>query len=213
MNWERQRFRVVAPKTEHEDGGERWVPLFPELLPYLEEAFDRAAPGAVHVITRWRDSVKNLRTGLLRILRRAGVKPWPRLYQNLRSSRETELCERFPIHVVAEWLGNSPKTALAHYTQTTEEHFRQAAAVTERPETAPDRAPPPRGTGVFSGESLVGSSPSGITLPRLLTPLGKPRRRGHPVRRHTPDADDDARPGQVLQRREAAVIAAHRPQR
>src|SRR5262249_39813185 len=35
--------------------------------------------------------------------------------------------ERFPIHVVAEWLGNSPKTALAHYTQVTEDHYRQAA--------------------------------------------------------------------------------------
>jgi hypothetical protein len=32
-----------------------------------------------------------------------------------------------PIHVTAEWLGNSPKTALAHYTQTTEEHYRLAA--------------------------------------------------------------------------------------
>lgn len=126
VNWERERFRVIAPKTEHQDGGERWVPLFPELRPFLEEAFERAAPGAVHVVTRWRDTTRNLRTGLLRILRRAGLKHWPRLYQNLRSSRETELAETFPIHVVAEWLGNSPKTALAHYTQVTEDHFKKA---------------------------------------------------------------------------------------
>jgi hypothetical protein len=117
---------IFTAKTEHQDGGERWVPLFPELLPFLEEAFELAAAGAVHVITRWRDSEKNLRTGLYRILRRAGVKPWPRLYQNLRSSRETELADTFPIHVVAEWLGNSPKTALAHYTQVTEEHYQKA---------------------------------------------------------------------------------------
>src|SRR5262249_36515537 len=39
VNWERQRIRVIAPKTKHEDGGERWIPLFPELLPHLEEAF------------------------------------------------------------------------------------------------------------------------------------------------------------------------------
>src|SRR5262249_17360349 len=122
---ERRRFPVIAPKTEYQDGGERWVPLFPELRPHLEEAFERALPGAVPVITRWRDSAMNLRTGLLRILRRAGVKAWPRLYQNLRSSRETELAERFAIHVVAEWLGNSPKTALAHYTQVTEDHYRK----------------------------------------------------------------------------------------
>src|SRR5262249_9498119 len=77
-------------------------------------------------MTRWRDAEVNLRTGLLRILRRAGLKPWPRLYQNLRSSRETELAETFPIHVVAEWLGNSPEKALGHYTQVTEEHYREA---------------------------------------------------------------------------------------
>lgn len=127
VNWERDRFRIVAPKTKHDDGGERWIPLFPELRPYLEEAFDLAEPGAVHVITRCRDANINLRTQLTRICRRAGVKTWPRLFQNLRASRETELAETFPIHVVAEWLGNSPKTALAHYTQTTEDHFRQAA--------------------------------------------------------------------------------------
>jgi integrase len=145
INWERQRFRVIAPKTEHQDGGERWVPLFPELLPYLEEAFERAAPGTVHVVTRWRDAAQNLRTGLLRILRRAGVKPWPRLYQNLRSSRETELAERFPIHVVAEWLGNSPKTALTHYTQVTQDHFRKAV----------------------SGEAAQNPAQQGAVLPRI----------------------------------------------
>jgi len=126
VNWERQRFRVVAPKTKHEDGGERWVPLFPELLPYLEEAFDRAEPGAVNIITRCRDAKVNLRTQLGRIVRRAGVKLWPRPFQNLRASRETELAETFPIHVAADWLGNSPKTALAHYTQVTEQHYLQA---------------------------------------------------------------------------------------
>jgi hypothetical protein len=93
----------------------------------------------VHVVTRWRNSEQNLRTGLLRILRRAGVKAWPRLYQNLRASRETELAESFPIHVVAEWLGNSPKTALAHYTQVTEEHFQQAAQVPAQHDAAQAR--------------------------------------------------------------------------
>src|SRR5687767_4516876 len=43
VNWERGRFRVHAPKTEHHgNGGERWVPIFPELRPHLEAAFDQA---------------------------------------------------------------------------------------------------------------------------------------------------------------------------
>jgi hypothetical protein len=37
------------------------------------------------------------------------------------------LAGEFTIHVVAEWLGNSPKTAVAHCMQTTEEHYRQAS--------------------------------------------------------------------------------------
>jgi integrase len=139
VNWSRERFRVVAPKTEHQDGGERWVPLFPELRPYLEEAFEQAPPGTVQVINRWRDSETNLWRGLLQILGRAGVKPWPRLFQNLRSSRETELAETFPIHVVAEWLGNSPRTALTHYTQVTEDHYRRALQNPVQQPAAPAR--------------------------------------------------------------------------
>ena len=127
VNWARDRFRVIAPKTKHQDGGERWVPLFPELRSYLAEAFDLAGAGTEKVITRYQDPKQNLRTQFERIIARAGLKPWPRLFQNLRASRETELAEEFPIHVVAEWLGNSPKTALAHYTQVTEHHFERAA--------------------------------------------------------------------------------------
>src|SRR5262249_41197305 len=46
VNWETSRFLVHSPKTEHHEGGrERWVPIFPELRPYLEDAFERAEPG------------------------------------------------------------------------------------------------------------------------------------------------------------------------
>ena len=30
---------------------------------------------------------------------------WPKLFQNLRSRRETELAEQFPMHVVCSWIG------------------------------------------------------------------------------------------------------------
>lgn len=66
---------------------------------------------------------------MTRILERIGVEPWPRLFQNLRSSRETELANQFPIHVVTGWLGNSPKVAQQHYLQITEQHFAEAVAV------------------------------------------------------------------------------------
>ena len=75
--------------------------------------------------------------------------PWPRLFQNLRASRETELAERFPLRVVTDWLGNSPNVAMAHYLSTTEDHFQRAAksgaVALQNPvqqETAPDRTGP-----------------------------------------------------------------------
>ena len=127
VDWEGNRITVRSPKTEHHAGGEsRIIPIFPELRPYLEEAFDMAEPGTECVITRYRDTNMNLRTQLGRIIDRAGLDPWPKLFQNLRSTRETELAERFPMHVVCAWIGNSEQIAAKHYLQVTDEHYTQA---------------------------------------------------------------------------------------
>lgn len=128
INWEKSRFTVKSPKTEHHEGkGTRLVPIFPELLPYLRDAFEAAEPGERYVITQHRDRNANLRTQLVRIIARAGLDPWPKLFVNLRSTRLTELVESFPIHTVTSWLGNSPDVARKHYLQVTEDHYRRAA--------------------------------------------------------------------------------------
>jgi hypothetical protein len=75
VDWVRDRFRVTSPKTAHHAGkGDRSVPLFPELRPYLEEGFELTPEWAVHVIRRYRDIDKDFRTRLTRIMRRAGPK-------------------------------------------------------------------------------------------------------------------------------------------
>ena len=138
MKWsdvdcQRSRMRVYSSKTEHHEGGEsRLVPIFPELLPYLRDVFEDAEPGSEYVITRYRAHNVNLRTQLQRIIAKAGLKSWPKLFQNLRSTRETELAERWPEHVVCAWIGNSRVVAREHYLQVTEEHFDKAAMVTDR---------------------------------------------------------------------------------
>ena len=136
VDWAAGRITVYSPKTEHCPGKDtRAIPLFPELRPYLEEAFDAAPEGAVYIVDErfrrssmgkagWRNC--NLRTTFQKIIRRAGLDPWPRLFHNLRSSRETELTERFPLHVVTGWLGHTQEIALKHYCQVTDEHFAQA---------------------------------------------------------------------------------------
>lgn len=102
------------------------VPIFPELRPFLDEAFELAEPGEEFVITHYRKKKSNLRSKMIHILRRAGVKPWPKLFQNLRSTRQTELEEVFPSHVVCSWIGNSESVAKKHYLQITDEHFQKA---------------------------------------------------------------------------------------
>lgn len=125
--WDQQRITVRSPKTAKQGKASRQVPIFPELRALLEEAFEQAAEGAEFVIARHRDGNANLRTQLLRIMERAGVDPWERLFHNMRASRQTELAESFPAHVVCAWMGNSEAVAKAHYLQLRDEHFEQAA--------------------------------------------------------------------------------------
>jgi hypothetical protein len=130
VDWEHNRMTVRSPKTEHYEGkGSRLVPIFPELLPYLRDAFELAEPGTEFVIARCRDGNVNLRTQFERIIRRAGLQPWPKLFHNLRATRETELAESFPLHVVCAWIGNSQATAAKHYLQVTDEHFDRAIGI------------------------------------------------------------------------------------
>ncbi|XAM00790.1 site-specific integrase [Phycisphaeraceae bacterium D3-23] len=128
IDWDKNRFTVTSPKTEHHDGqGTRVVPIFPELLPFLRESFELAEPGQVYYLPTKRDSTANLRTQLLRIIGRASLEPWPKLWQNLRSTRETELADQYPAHVASKWIGNSVAVAAKHYLQVTEDHMAQAA--------------------------------------------------------------------------------------
>lgn len=123
VNWDTQRIRIDSPKT-----GERFIPIFPELHTHLQAAFEAAAPGSVNVITRASDASVNLRTQFQRIIRRAGVASWPRLFHNLRASRQTELEDTFPGHVVCAWLGNSERVAAKHYLKPTDNHYDQAVS-------------------------------------------------------------------------------------
>jgi len=127
VNWEKERFTVRSPKTEHcSDGGVRVVPIFPELRPHLEAAWDAAEVGEVYCCPQYANANQMYRKTMLEIVRRAGLTPWPKLFQNCRSTRETELAENFPVHVACAWLGNSPKIAQRHYLQLTESHFAEA---------------------------------------------------------------------------------------
>lgn len=82
---------------------------------------------ASYVIQRYRNQA-NLRTRFRKIIKRAGLTPWPKLFQNLRSTRQTELAAQYPLHVVCAWIGNKAAVAAEHYLQVTDADFDNAAA-------------------------------------------------------------------------------------
>jgi len=133
VDWDRRRFTVHSPKTARKGKPSRLVPLFPELRPYLEAvyfAYLEAGEVPEHVITRYRDTNANLRTQLIRIIGRAGLQPWPKLFQNLRATRATELVSQgWPEYKVCAWLGHTEAVAKRHYWQVTDADYQRAAGV------------------------------------------------------------------------------------
>ncbi len=125
INWAKGRLTVRAKKTEHHGGDHsvRVVPISPELREILADAFEQAEPGAKEIAPMATRKGVNLRTHLERIIARAGHEVWPRLFQNLRASCATDWVERYPSHVVAKWLGHSPKVAAQHYLMSRDHHF------------------------------------------------------------------------------------------
>ncbi len=103
----------------------RSCPIFPELRPHLLRAREMAPGGAELVVTRYGPD-SNLRTTLQKIITRAGLVPWPKLMQNLRATRETELLACYPAKDVTSWLGNSPTVANNHYAMTMQASFNRA---------------------------------------------------------------------------------------
>jgi len=127
VDWARDRMTIRSVKTEHHEGKDlRVVPIFPELRPHLEALFDAAEPGTVHVINRLRRPNANLRTTFLKIIARAGVSAWPRLFQNLRASAAMDVAARHPAHVAAEWMGHSVNVAKDHYLKAKDDDFEKA---------------------------------------------------------------------------------------
>jgi len=120
------KMMIDSPKT-----GLRVCPIFEELRPHLEAAWDEAPDGAEFVINRYRSANQNLRTTFERIIKLGGLKPWPRLFHNLRASRETELMARWPAADVAAWIGHSVPIAMKHYAMATDISFREAAGLSD----------------------------------------------------------------------------------
>lgn len=130
-----KRIVIRSPKTAHLGGKHamRSCPIFPELLPYLQELADAVGPGvdvpmSAPLFPMARNPKVNLRTGLSKMIVRAGLTVWDKLFVNLRSSRQTELLAVYPVADVCAWLGNSPTVAAKFYAQARTDVADRAAS-------------------------------------------------------------------------------------
>ncbi len=126
IDWDDATITIRAHKT-----AERVIPLFAELRPYLEAC--RADLGPVVE----KQAAMSYRQAMQRIIKRAGVPQWPRLFHNLRASRHTELEDRFPSHVVCYWMGNTTAVSRKHYLKANAGHYEEAARIAARKEAKP----------------------------------------------------------------------------
>lgn len=136
----KRREADAKPATITHMGTMRNAPIFAALRPHLEDAFELAQEGEVSVVGSKQGEIYraashgkngwvgcNIRTTFEKIVRRAGLEQWPRLFHNLRASCETDLVHEHPIHAVCSWIGNTPAIANRHYLQVLDSDFKKAA--------------------------------------------------------------------------------------
>jgi integrase len=123
VNLEKNFIWIKSPKTEHlSSRGLRRVPIARELMPLLLDAIENLPEGETHLlpILSKRD---NLRTQAHRIIKRAGLTPWEKTFQNLRASCETDWMDWYGLRRACNWIGNSPDTAMRHYSIMRDDDF------------------------------------------------------------------------------------------
>lgn len=134
-------------KKAHIDGEQtRVIPIFPELRPLLEKACEETPEGEEYVVPLARQK-GNLRTTAVRIIKNAGVKLWPKVFQNLKASRENELMQEYPAYVVLEWIGHTALVAHNHYLKVNDADYERASGEAARSASIGSHQGPSQPTG------------------------------------------------------------------
>lgn len=128
IRWNDGVFVVHSSKS----GKDRLTPLFPELRVELQALFDERnerGDDSPFVLGAGYRQKENLRTRFARIIGRAGLEVWERIFHNLRGSRSNELFSHYPIPQVERWIEQSFDVARQHYLHSTPGEFKKAVEV------------------------------------------------------------------------------------
>ena len=123
VDWHADCFQVHSPKT-----GFRAVPIFAEVKPYLQAVWEAAPEGADLLFPRHQITGAALTNKLQRMLRSIREVLWPKPWNNMRASCETDLLSLYPALTVVKWVGHSLRISEQHYAQVAKEHHDRAVA-------------------------------------------------------------------------------------
>lgn len=153
IDFESSTMIMPAPKTARKGIPERKLPIFPELKPILEFAFakqDKPNNGfVVRNILNLKDtdrskvnwSNKNAGPHMERLIIKAGESPWPKLFQNLRVTRENELLrdDEYRRDAIHAFIGHTSETFDANYKHLSDDDFipRSQRSKADSPQISP----------------------------------------------------------------------------
>lgn len=150
--WDRNLIDLPDAKAAIHGRISRRIPIYDELRPYLDDVWELAKEGDIYIFPEWAklgNPNQQLHNRFKAYLKRAGIPPWPKLFQNLRSSRVTELkrLKNAPGFTIQRVHGHSAEIEDRHYNQQldsdldqlrelsreqTEQFNREAAAAREK---------------------------------------------------------------------------------
>lgn len=125
IDWEQNTILIHSPKTRHLGKSARLVPIFESLEPRLSKAFDDAVAGEIYVFPKLRLHT-NLGKSAGDILTKAKLRVWPKFFNALRASTETDLMDEYGLRRACQWAGNSPATAMKNYAMVRKTDFADA---------------------------------------------------------------------------------------
>lgn len=142
VNWAANTILLRSPKTEHHEGkSERMVPIFPEVADLLLTQAETVPTGTVYVFPELRKHT-NTATTVKKMVVAAGFETWPKFWNSLRASRETDLMDHYGLRKACGWIGNSPAVAMKHYALLRKSDFldvgMKSDAVANEPNSASD---------------------------------------------------------------------------
>ena len=114
VNWETNTILLHSPKTACKGKPSRLVPIFPEIADLLLTQAETVPPGTIHVFPTLRNHTNTAVTARKFVVA-AGHKDWPRFWNSMRASRETDLMDAVGLRRACAWIGNSPEIAIKHY--------------------------------------------------------------------------------------------------